>query len=190
VFAIALVVIGLLGLVITSSSKKLPTYTAYETRTYIAPGVRITPNELEPVTTHSQVPGAASRAEILRSVPTTAIYTGEIVESPILASASRIPAGYVLEGASLSPNHVPNSPLFVGEKVEVYYSASSSSNQNGGAGIVNLLPGQQITQAVVVSTEPTTSSNSNVAVDLSVPSKSAGVVAMAMANNDVTIGVL
>ncbi|WP_276972106.1 hypothetical protein [Ferrimicrobium acidiphilum] len=190
VFAVALVVIGLLGLIITSSPTKAPTYTVYEVRTYVAPGVHITASELQPVTVHAPVPGAATRAEILRSVPTTAIYSGEVIESPTLASAKTVPVGYVLEGASLAPNHAPNSPLFVGEKVAVYYSASSSSNQNATTGIINLLPGQVITQAVVVSTAPATSSNTNVAVDMAVPARSAGDVAMAIANNDVTIGVL
>jgi len=190
VFAGALVVIGLLGLLITSSSGKVANYTVYESQTYIAPGTHIRADELLPVVVHSPVPSSATRAQILSSVPITGIYNGEIIEKQTLAPSAAVPANTVLEGVSLSSNHAPNSPLFVGEKVDVYYSSSSSSNQNNATGIVNLSPGQLITTATVVSTIPTTSSSNGVDADIAVPAKSAGIVAMALANTDVTIGVI
>jgi len=185
VFASALVVIGILALLITSSSGKQATYTVYESKTYIPAGAHISASELRAVTLHSPVPNASGLTTIVRSVSIIPIYGGELMQSPMLTSVKSVPAGDVLIGTSLSSNHVPNSPLYSGEKVNIYYSGTQAST---GSPAFN--PGQTIGQAVVVSATPATSSNSNVEVDLAVPTKIAGTVALSVANGSVAIGLI
>jgi hypothetical protein len=185
VFASALVVIGILALLITSSSGKQASYTVYESKTYIPAGAHISASEMRAVILHSPVPHASGIGSIVHSVPITPIYGGELMQSPMLTSVKSVPAGDVLIGTSLAANHVPNSTLYAGEKVEIYYSGTQAST---GSPVFN--PGQAIGTAVVVSTTPASSSNSNVEVDLAVPNKIAGEVAMNVANSSVAIGLL
>ncbi|MHB1732040.1 MAG: hypothetical protein ACYCU8_01030 [Ferrimicrobium acidiphilum] len=185
VFASALVVIGILALIITSTAAKQPSYTVYETKGYIAPGSPIVPAELQAVTMHSPVPNSPTLASITHSVPIVPVYAGELLQSPMLTSAKAVPAGDVLIGTSLAQNHVPNAPLYPGEVVNIYFSSTQPVT-----GTSTLTPGQLIGQAVVISTVAPSSSNANVEVDLAVPNKIAGPVSMAVASSGVTLGLV
>jgi hypothetical protein len=185
VFASALVVIGILALIITSTASKQPSFTVYETKGYIAPGSPIVSSELKPVTLHSQVPNSSTLAKITHSVSIVPVYAGEVLQSPMLTSAKAVPTGDILIGTSLAQNHVPNAPLFPGEKVNIYFSSTQPVT-----GTKTLTPGQLIGQAVVISTVPPTSSNTNVEVDLAVPAQIAGPVSMAVASAGITLGLI
>lgn len=184
VFAISSVVIGLIALLITATSNHQSNYTIYRAKTFIAVGQHIHSYNLQAVVVHAPISDTPVVSKILGSVATQTIYPGELIQEPLLAKASLVPANDQLMGLTLASNHVPNGTMTPGEKVNLYFSGNNALPLSASKSIA---PGQLLASATIIQVMPASSSNADVNIDVAVPSNSTGLVGVAAAQSELVV---